>query len=101
MSAFSLLISLVIAAAAAAALLWPVLRRAEDGALTGTDEARAAERERLEAERAAVLAAIRELDLDQQTGKITEDDHAARRAQLVERGVDVLKAIDQLSISHD
>ena len=94
-------ITLAIVAAVAAALLWPVFRRAKDPMLTDAGEARAAERERLETERMAVLTAIRELDLDQQTGKITEDDHADRRAQLVERGVAVLKAIDQLSISHD
>jgi membrane protein implicated in regulation of membrane protease activity len=97
MSAFSLLISFAILAAIAAALLWPVFRRAEDPA----GEAHEVERERLDAERAAVLAAIRELDLDHQTGKITEDDHTARRAQLVERGVEILKAIDQLPASHD
>lgn len=51
----------------------------------------------LEAQREAVLAAIRELDFDYHTGKVTEADYAERREALVQQGVALLKEIDRLT----
>lgn len=51
----------------------------------------------LEAQRAAVLAAIREVDFDYETGKLTEADHAERREALVQQGVALLQEIDRLT----
>ncbi len=50
----------------------------------------------LNTQREAVLAAMRELDFDYQTGKLTEADYAERREALVQQGVALLQEIDQL-----
>lgn len=50
--------------------------------------------EELQAERDAVLTALRDLDFDYSTGKITAEDHAAHRAALVHRGAEALRALD-------
>lgn len=66
----------------------PLLERpAAPGSSTSTLEA-------LQTERDAVLTALRDLDFDHATGKITADDHAAQRAGLVQRGAEVLRALD-------
>lgn len=49
----------------------------------------------LTAEREAVLLALRELDFDHLTGKITDDDYAPQRADLVARGVALLQQLDE------
>ncbi len=93
MSAAGLLVGLILVAAAGYGVLMPVLRKSEDRAVI---EAQADRREALLEERDAIYTAIRELDLDHQTGKITDEDYQARREQLVQQGVQVLKAIDAL-----
>ena len=50
--------------------------------------------EMLQAERESVLTALRDLDSDYSTGKITAEDHGAQRAALVQRGAEVLQALD-------
>lgn len=50
--------------------------------------------EELEAERAASVKAIRELDEDFRTGKIGEADYAALRPALVQRGANALRELD-------
>jgi hypothetical protein len=45
-------------------------------------------------DRERVLAQLRDLDFDQATGKLAEDDYAAQRANLVAQGVAVLKQLD-------
>jgi hypothetical protein len=50
----------------------------------------------LTAEREGVLIALRDLDFDHSTGKLTDDDHAAQRTQLLARGAKVLKQLDAL-----
>lgn len=54
------------------------------------------ELEQLRAEQNAVLAAIRDVDFDYQTGKLLEADYTTQRETLVERGVSLLKRIDAL-----
>ncbi|HVO41921.1 MAG TPA: hypothetical protein VMT34_04830 [Aggregatilineales bacterium] len=49
----------------------------------------------LEDEHAAVLRAVRDLDFDLQVGKLSAEDHARQREALVERGVALLKQIDE------
>lgn len=46
--------------------------------------------------RNAVYAAIRDLDFEYSTGKISEEDHASQRAELMEEGVAVLKQLDRV-----
>lgn len=57
------------------------------------------EAEALMAERESLLIALRDLDFDHATGKITTDDYASQRAELVARGVVVLKRLDALGAS--
>lgn len=54
------------------------------------------ELERLQMERETVYSTIRDLDFDFETGKLTEEDYHQQREQWVDRGVDVLKALDTL-----
>lgn len=57
------------------------------------------EAEALMAERESLLIALRDLDFDHATGKITTEDYASQRAELVARGVAVLKRLDALGAS--
>jgi hypothetical protein len=54
-----------------------------------------AAREQLEAERLAVIRAIRELDFDFKTGKLNDDDYKQLREAEVKRGAEILRALDQ------
>jgi hypothetical protein len=56
--------------------------------------------EALEAERAAVVRNIRELDFDHRTGKVADDDYTALRTQLLESGADLLRRIDAIRADH-
>jgi len=59
-----------------------------------TDEARArlAARER----RDAAYAALRELELDHRTGKLTDEDYAASREALRAEAIEALRDLEQL-----
>jgi len=54
------------------------------------------ERAELLEKRVAVYAAIRELDFDHETGKVSDEEHARQRAELVREGVAILKGLDRL-----
>jgi hypothetical protein len=47
-----------------------------------------------------VLTNIRDLDEDHRTGKMQPDDYAVEREQWVQRGIQVLKALDSLDAEH-
>ncbi len=49
------------------------------------------------AERDRVLRALQELDFDQALGKIPEEDYPVQRQFLLQRGAQILKALDELS----
>jgi hypothetical protein len=51
----------------------------------------------LEAEKARLLQEIHELELDYETGKLSDEDHQAIEARLKGRTVEVMKRIDALS----
>jgi hypothetical protein len=53
-------------------------------------------RETLEAERAAVVRAIRELDFDYRTHKLAEEDYKTLRAAQVQYGAQLLRELDAL-----
>ena len=59
-------------------------------------DAGGARRARLSHQRDAIYALIRELDVDHQTGKITEQDYRSLRERYVTEGVSVLKQLDAL-----
>ena len=46
---------------------------------------------------AMALAGLRDLEDDQQTGKIGDDDYAALRAKLEARAVELMKRLDELA----
>lgn len=48
------------------------------------------------AERDRLLTALQELDFDYTLGKIPEEDYPAQRAVLVQRGVEILRRLDEL-----
>ncbi len=56
----------------------------------------ASRRDALEAERAAIVRSIRDLDFDYRTHKLNEEDYHAMRQALVQRGAEVLRELDAL-----
>lgn len=54
------------------------------------------QRHALEAERAAIVRSIRDLDFDYRTRKLNEADYHALRLALVQRGAEVLRELDAL-----
>lgn len=80
-----LLAILVLLAVTGALILWPLLRRPEavlEGAPPPPSDAGRA--------KAAALSAIRELEFDYQTGKISPEDYAQLRARYEARAVDAI-----------
>lgn len=55
------------------------------------------ERQELEAEKGRLLQEIHELELDYETGKLSDEDHAAIDARLKGRAIEVMKRLDALS----
>jgi hypothetical protein len=102
----SLLPFLLVALAVVGFIVWPLLAP-QTGQSDGRELSAAArslrEQARLIEERNAIYATIRDLDFDYQTGKLPGDEYAARRHQLVARGVEALKQLDALEAvpAHD
>lgn len=59
-------------------------------------EKKLSETDALITEREQLLTALRDLDFDRATGKITDEDYAPQRAQLVAQSATVLKQLDAL-----
>ncbi len=51
------------------------------------------------AERDRILTALQELEFDHVLGKIPAEDYPAQRAGLVQRGADILRKLDELTLS--
>jgi rubrerythrin len=51
----------------------------------------------LMAERDRVINSLQELDFDQKLGKIPEEDYPVQRANLLQKGADILRKIDSLA----
>ncbi len=62
----------------------------------GVREQQVTRLETLQAERELVVDALRDLDFDHTMSKITTEDYTPQRAQLLERGVELLKQMDAL-----
>lgn len=80
----------------AAYIFYPVVRAS---ALGRHHLREAAESDRLAdllARRDAIYQAIRDLDFDRETGKLTAEDHRLMRARLTAEGVAVLQELDRL-----
>ena len=50
------------------------------------------------AQRERVLSSLQELDFDYKLGKIPEEDYPAQRTNLLQKGADILRKMDLLSI---
>jgi len=48
------------------------------------------------AERDRVINALQELDFDQKLGKIPDEDYPSQRAELLQKGADILRKLDEL-----
>jgi hypothetical protein len=86
----SLIILLIIVALGAAWLALPFLRgRADSAALD------AGKRQALVNDYARVVAALRDLEEDHTTGKMSDDAYTAEKARLTEQGVVLLETLDK------
>ncbi len=91
----SVFLVLVVLTAVAVFVSWPFLiplrRKARgDSPATGKASTLAA----LEERHQQIVAALRDLDFDHDLGKVTAEDYAVARAQLMSEGADVLRALD-------
>ncbi len=91
MSTAGLFLSLAISVTVLAFVLWPLLFGTTKPKASATSED-----SDLQTDREAILDTLRTLDFDFQTGKILEEDYRLQRAQLVARGADVLRQIDEM-----
>src|SRR5687767_15818359 len=53
----------------------------------------------LMAERDRVINSLQELDFDFKLGKIPEEDYPTQRASLLQKGADILRKIDEFSLT--
>ncbi len=98
MSIAGLIVGLGIVALTLAYIIAPLLRRET---VTPTDMLLAQkQRERLLMVYDRVLTNLRDLDEDHSTGKMPDEDYTVEREIWVQRGVEVLKALDELSEAH-
>ena len=95
MSIAGLLISLLLIAIAAAIVARPLLRRSSRAGQR-QDADRQLQREQLLIHYERVLTNIRDLDEDFGTGKLSADDHQEEREAWLQRGVILLRALDEL-----
>ncbi len=86
------LVGLWILLAAVWVAVWPLFARGE----TQRSDADV-ERQELEAEKARLVQEIHELELDYETGKLSDEDRSAIEARLKGRAVEVMRRIDALS----
>ena len=86
----TILVGLALLAVVVALVMQPLLHCKSP--LTKPQSPRAA----LEAERAVTIRAIREMDFDYRTHKLLEQDYKQLRETLVQRGTQILRAIDAL-----
>ena len=86
--------ALVIGALLAAAAVWfvarPFLSRSEEAPVAEPPPERLA----LEEERDRALAALRELEFDHRTGKVSDEDYRASVGELRRSAAEALKALD-------
>lgn len=77
---------------AATIIGWPLLQNQSETKTSGSALSSLAQ---LQAEHEAILNAVRDLDFDYQTGKLIQEDYTTQRESLIQRGVDILKLVDE------
>jgi hypothetical protein len=85
-------LGLVLVVATAVALAWPLLSGSGEDPISAPPPD---PRTRLLGEKETALAAIREADFDHETGKLSADDYATLRAELEERALRTITALDR------
>lgn len=98
MSIEGLVLSLIIALITVAIVASPLWQRGT--ALAAEDMLLQKQRERLLVYYERVLTNLRDLDEDYSTGKMQAADYETEREEAVQRGVQVLKAMDDLGQHH-
>jgi len=98
MSSEGLLIALVLFAASAAWVVFPLLRQ-DDKILSPAQLLLKKQHDKLTTRYSQVLSAIQDMDEDHLTGKINSDNYESERQIWAQRGVEVLKQLDQLEKS--
>jgi len=86
--------ALVIGALLAVAAVWFVARPFLDREEAGEVYEAPAERLALEEERDRALAALKELEFDHRTGKVSDEDYRSMVGELRRMAADALKALD-------
>ncbi|HEX2907291.1 MAG TPA: hypothetical protein VHO69_10555 [Phototrophicaceae bacterium] len=99
MSIEGLMVSLVIFLAAVAFVASPFFQRSTSRYNADANVLQK-QRERLGMYYERVLTNIRDLDEDFSTGKMQEADYQAEREEWVQRGIQVLKALDEIDQQH-
>jgi hypothetical protein len=89
------LIGLALVVVVAAYIAQPLVVKARVGASVIGESPH----DKLLAERDTLYAAIRDLDLDFQTGKLLETDYRSMRETYTVRGVEILKQLDAMGVS--
>lgn len=99
MSIEGLILSLVIGLVTVVWIVSPFLQRRTQG-YTADEAALHKQRERLLVYYERVLTNIRDLDEDYSTGKMQAADYETEREEWAQRGLQVLKAMDELDQQH-
>lgn len=99
MSIEGLILSFIIGLLTVAWIVSPFLGRRAEG-YTADEAALQKQRERLLVYYERVLTNIRDLDEDYSTGKMQAADYETEREEWVQRGVQVLKSLDELDQHH-
>lgn len=96
----SIFLTFVLLAAVGVYLAWPFLTGATRARKAGRrqparmSQASADEEAELEERHRQIVMALRDLDFDHDLSKVTDEDYAVARAQLVAEGAQVLRALD-------
>jgi hypothetical protein len=91
--------ALLLSALAVAAILfvaWPLIRPPSAAEIVPEVDARQRRLAELREQRDAAYAALRELEIEQRTGKLTDDDYAASKAALRADAVEALRELEAL-----
>ncbi len=93
----SLLLGIALLIIVAVIVLRPVLSSSAGEATFAHAAAPVTLRQALEAQKDALLAQIRDLDFDYETGKVPEDKYRQRRANLTAEAADIFQQLDTLA----
>jgi RNA polymerase-binding transcription factor DksA len=88
----SILLGVALAVLVGLVLARPLLQASRE------EQGKVSRRQLLLAEKEAILAQIRDLDFDHDTGKMPDEIHQQQRAQLMNSAADVLRQLEQLEV---